>query len=347
MIGTQLGPYRLEAELGIGGMGKVYRASSPAGTVAVKILHPYLLESPGFFKRFMREARIGRAIDHPNVVRTLDVDALTVEGEQHHFLVMECVEGQTLRGLLRELSRVPEELCRHIGREVSAALAAIHAAGAVHRDLKPENVLITRDQVVKVMDLGVARLADEAMRLSQTGVFVGSVLYAAPEQFHGSEIDARDDWYALGLMLYELSTGEHPLAAADFASIMTRRLEETPRPAGELNPQLSPYFEEVLRGLLERGRDERLDEFPDDPRLDRAIGIASSPTRSPTGGNGVRASCGSRPGARCGVSGCLARRRSTGATQTWPCCLNSTVARRRATGRHSSSRARRASERRA
>ena len=182
MEGKRIGPYRLLAPLGRGGMGTVYRAEVQktvaglsAGTVvALKVIHPHLLETEGFFKRFLREAEIGRQVEHENVVRTFDCDALLVDGQQQNFLVMEYVEGQTLRDLLDELERVPEELCRHIGREIAQGLAAIHAAGVVHRDLKPENVLITPDHVVKVMDLGVARLDDEAIRLSQAGAFVGS-----------------------------------------------------------------------------------------------------------------------------------------------------------------------------
>ncbi|MDH3590635.1 MAG: AAA family ATPase, partial [Planctomycetota bacterium] len=123
---------------------------------------------------------------------------------------------------------------------------------------------ITDDHIVKVMDLGVAQLSDAAMRLSQTGVFVGSVMYAAPEQFGDEDVDARADWYSLGLVLYELATGRHPLRAEDFAAIMRRRLEESPRSAGEINPQLSAYFEEVLHALLERARDRRLTFFPEE-----------------------------------------------------------------------------------
>ena len=108
--------------------------------VALKVVHSHLLETPGFFKRFLREAQIGQRVQHENVVRTLDVDAITLDGVQFNFLVMEYVEGQTLRALLEELDRVPEELCRHIGREVAKGLAAIHAAGVVHRDMKPEKI---------------------------------------------------------------------------------------------------------------------------------------------------------------------------------------------------------------
>ncbi|MHC4861225.1 MAG: serine/threonine-protein kinase [Planctomycetota bacterium] len=269
MEGTALGPYRIELELGSGGMGKVYRAAvegrAPGlerGTrVALKVIHPHLLETEGFFKRFLREAEIGKAVRHPNVVRCYDADALTVENAHHNFLVMEYVEGQTLRDLLDELETVPEELSRHIGREVSKGLAAIHEAGVVHRDLKPENVLITPDHVVKIMDLGVARLADEAIRLSQTGAFVGSPHYAAPEQFRGGgeDLDGRADLHALGLILYELSSGQHPYLADDIPQVLRKVLEEEPRRLGALNPQLSPFFEEVVHTLLAKDREKRFD----------------------------------------------------------------------------------------
>jgi serine/threonine protein kinase/tetratricopeptide (TPR) repeat protein len=289
MIGSTLGPYRLDRELGAGGMGTVWRATLvgrgpgiDAGTVvALKVIHPHLLETPGFFKRFLREADVGRRVAHENVVRTYDADALLNDGKQLHFIVMEYVEGQTLRALSSDLGRVPEQLCRHIGREVAVGLAAIHAAGVVHRDMKPENVLITEGERVKVMDLGVAQLQDEVIRLSQTGSFVGSVLYAAPEQFGavahvgrgagplaaargglggsggGASVDARADLYALGLTLYELATGVHPFAGDDLRVAMRRQLAEDPRPAAELNPQLTPFFEEVLRTLLAKDREKR------------------------------------------------------------------------------------------
>ncbi len=266
LIGTSLGPYRIDAEIGSGGMGRVYRATTArrvAGldsgvTVALKVVHAHLLETEGFFRRFLREAEIGKSIVHENVVRTLDCDSLMSGGSRIDFLVMEYVEGQTLRALSAELSLVPEELCRHIGREVSKGLAAIHAAGVVHRDMKPDNVLITKRQVVKVMDLGVARLNDEARRLSQTGAFVGSVEYASPEQFRSpSDVDHRADLHALGLILYELATAQHPYHADDFRGVMRKVLDDAPRRAGEVNPQLSPFFEEVVHTLLAKRREDR------------------------------------------------------------------------------------------
>jgi len=260
MQGKALGAYQIEEELGSGGMGTVWLARDEEGLrFAVKVIHSHLLESPGFFKRFLREAEIGKAVRHPNVVRCYDADARVVDGRQQNFLVMEYVEGQTLRALLEELDRVPEELCRHIGREVAKGLSAIHEAGVVHRDLKPENVLITPDHEVKIMDLGVARLADEAIRLSQSGAFVGSIHYAAPEQFKGggADLDGRADLHALGLILYELSSGTHPYLADDVPQVLRRVLNDQPRRLGELNPQLSAFFEEVSHTLIEKDREKR------------------------------------------------------------------------------------------
>src|SRR5439155_22533838 len=139
---------------------------------------------------FRREADFGRSVHHVNVAQTLDFGDGDVP-----FLVIEYVEGRTLASLIDELGALPESLCRHVGREVARGLAAIHAAGAVHRDVKPENVLVTPDHVVKVMDLGVARLMDESTRLSRTGAFVGSLRYAAPEQLErgGESVDGRTD----------------------------------------------------------------------------------------------------------------------------------------------------------
>ncbi len=259
LVGSVLGPYRVLARLGSGGMGDVWLAEDGDSRVAIKVLRPHLLERPGFLARFRREAEVGTRIRHANVVATYCCDSLLSRESRSDFLVMEYVEGQTLRSLLAELDRVPEELCRHIGREVARGLAAIHAAGVVHRDLKPENVIVTKDHVVKVMDLGVALLVDEAARLSQTGVFVGSIHYAAPEQFRrgGRNVDARADLHALGLVLYELSTGTHPYPAEDFHDVLRRLIEEQPRRAAEVNPQLSPFFEELVHKLLAKDPDDR------------------------------------------------------------------------------------------
>jgi len=261
MDGETLGPYVIGRELGAGGMGTVYAATLgraalglPSGSrVALKIVHPHLLHTEGFFKRFLLEAEIGKTVAHANVVRTLDCDAIS----GHHFLVMEFVDGQTLRELCEELGTIPEELCRHVGHEICSGLSAIHGAGVVHRDLKPENVLITDDHEVKVMDLGVARLADERIRLSQTGAFVGSIEYGAPEQFSGGHAEPRTDLHALGVLLYEMAAGQHPYRGDDFRAVMQRVCHEPPRRLGQLRPQISSFFEEVVHTLLAKSVDDR------------------------------------------------------------------------------------------
>jgi serine/threonine protein kinase/tetratricopeptide (TPR) repeat protein len=268
LIGSLLGPYRVERELGSGGMGKVYAAIAEsrtprlaAGTrVALKVMHPHLMETSGYFKRFMREGDIGRSIQHANVVRTLDCDSLGTDGRRTDFLVMELVDGQTLGALQQELGVVPEELCRHVAHEVASGLAAIHAAGIVHRDLKPENVLITRESVVKIMDLGVARAEADGARLTQDGAFVGSLQYAAPEQLAGdaSRVDGRADLFSLGVVLYELASGANPHRDTDWRVVFQRVLKETPRRLGAVNPQVSPFFEELVHVLLAKEPEQRI-----------------------------------------------------------------------------------------
>jgi serine/threonine protein kinase/tetratricopeptide (TPR) repeat protein len=264
-VGTSLGGYRLEAVLGAGGMGTVYLASAEAASeavaagerVAVKVFHPHLAARERFTARFLREADLGRRVRHANVVRTLDAGEAVESDRPVRFLVMEHVEGRTLREVLDELGRLPEELVRHVGRETARGLAAIHAAGAVHRDLKPENVIVTNEHVVKVMDLGVARL-DDAATLSEPGAFIGSLRYGAPEQVRrNGEIDARADLHALGLLLHELATGERPFDGEDFGEVVRQILDVRPRPIGELAPQVSPFLEELVAQLVEKDRERR------------------------------------------------------------------------------------------
>ncbi len=258
-----IGPYRVLEELGRGAMGTVYRAEGEDGDVAIKVLHPQLIqESDHYLARFRREAEMGLDLRHENVVRTFEIDSFQHRGAPHHYLVLEYVEGQDLRELLREIGTIPEELCWHIGREIGKALGAIHQAGAVHRDVKPENIMITPDHEVKLMDLGTAGLMDQAVSQALTGGFLGTALYAAPEQILGEDLDRRADWYALGLVLFELATGRRATKSAGIVELMHERLEVTPPRAGDINPQLSPFLEEVLAGLLTRERAERLDHLP-------------------------------------------------------------------------------------
>ncbi len=264
MEGERLGTYRLGRVLGTGGMGTVYvaqRDGSDGFPVALKVLHPHLLADGRFVERFAREAEIGRRVDHPCVVRVLDSGrAPDAHGRLLPYLAMEYIEGQGLDSLTRELGRVPEALCRHVATEVARGLEAIHTQGIVHRDIKPSNVRITQDETIKILDLGVARRFDEAMRLSETGQFVGSLLYAAPEQFRRSagDIDARADLHAVGLMLYEMATAVQPFEGGDMHQTIQRLLGEVPAPPSDLVPELSPFFDELVLTLLAKEREHRL-----------------------------------------------------------------------------------------
>jgi eukaryotic-like serine/threonine-protein kinase len=267
MIGPPLGPYRIVSELGAGGMGTVYRAETQAAvhgfeagaSVALKVIHPQLLASPGFFKRFLREAELGRSVRHENVVRTIEADALLSGERQVHFMVLEYVEGKSLRRLLEELGRVPETLLREIAEQTAAGLAAIHAKGIVHRDLKPENVLLSHDHRVRVMDLGVAKLQEASVVLTREGQFTGSLLYAAPEQFQGREVGPAADLYSLGVILYELATGAHPFARDTAASIIHAHLHGEPPSACDAGVGVSPFLGEVIATLLRKAPSERIE----------------------------------------------------------------------------------------
>ena len=255
----ELGGCRLVREIGEGGMGRVFRALDPGGTpVAVKVLRPHLFHAPSFVHRFRREAEVGQRIDHPNVVRTLAVGAQEHDGRVHRFLVLELVCGGSLRELLDAGLRMDEVRCRSVAVDVASALGAIHAAGAVHRDIKPENLLLTQDGHVKVTDLGVARLEQEAVRISQTGGFVGSLSYGAPEQFSGTgRVDCRADLHALGVVLHELATGQHPFGSGPPGIVIPRILTVDPLPLRDVSPEHSPELEAVVRRLLAKSPRDR------------------------------------------------------------------------------------------
>jgi serine/threonine-protein kinase len=265
-VATTLGPYRIVSELGSGGMGTVYLAVVEGDVegiargerVALKVLHAHLVKETRFVRRFVREGQIGRAVRHPNVARTFDAGEAESGGVRRPYLALEYVEGRTLRSVLREGGALPDALCRLVGHEIATGLAAVHAAGAVHRDVKPENVIVTAEHVVKVTDLGVARLADAAQRLSQSGAFLGSVLYAAPEQLRGErDVDGRADLYALGLVLFELATGVHPFRSDDVPTLLEQQMDAMPDPPSRRNPQVSAFLDDVVLRLCRKRADER------------------------------------------------------------------------------------------
>jgi len=249
-----LGPYRLVERLAAGGMGEVWRAWDDRlkRPVAVKHVLPQILAQPGARERFRREAEAGARLAHPAVVQIYDL----VESPEGDWLVMELVEGKTLRQLL---SAGPLDL-RHAlqwGREIAEGLAAAHAQGILHRDLKAGNVMITAAGHAKVLDFGIARsLAPEApgqeMTLSRTGTVMGTSYAMSPEQVLGLPLDVRSDVFSLGSLLYEMLTGEAPFRASSDAATLARVCSYRPLPVWQLRAEVPAEVSALVERLLEK-----------------------------------------------------------------------------------------------
>ena len=263
MIGESLGPYHVVSKLGEGGMGDVYRArdSRLQREIALKILPAALAADPAHVERFRREARAVAALTHPNIVTIHSVE----EADGVHFLTMELIEG---RPLDRELpaSGCPLPQLIEIGMALADGLAAAHERGIIHRDLKPANVMIDRHGRVKILDFGLAKntaidaLAQAETRapLTNAGLVVGTMPYMAPEQIEGRIVDARTDIFALGIVLYELATGERPFAGESSAMLMTAILRDDPRPVVDRRSDLPSAFGRLVLRCLEKRPNDRI-----------------------------------------------------------------------------------------
>ncbi|MGB5513637.1 MAG: serine/threonine-protein kinase, partial [Thermoanaerobaculia bacterium] len=232
MIGTTLSQYRILEKIGEGGMGEVYLAedTSLKRKVALKVLPAEMAADPERLARFKREAESVAALNHPNIVTIHSVE----EVDGTHFLTMEWVDGQTL-GQLMSRGAMPLEKLFALGVPIADALASAHEEGITHRDLKPANVMVTEKGRVKVLDFGLAKLALEGtgegsdeqptQALTQEGLAVGTVPYMSPEQVRGEGVDHRTDIFSLGVVLYEMASGERPFggkSSADLVSAILR-----------------------------------------------------------------------------------------------------------------------------
>ncbi|WP_242901922.1 Stk1 family PASTA domain-containing Ser/Thr kinase [Actinomadura terrae] len=255
LVGQVLdGRYRIESRVARGGMATVYVARDIRldRVIAIKVMHPALATDEDFVARFIGEAKSAAALSHPNVVAVYD----QVTDGEHVFLVMEYVQGHTLRDALTAAGRFGPRAALEIMQPVLAALGAAHRAGLVHRDVKPENVLITEDGRVKVADFGLAR-AESASKMTRTGVIIGTVGYLAPEQVQAGEVDVRTDVYAAGIMLYELVTGRLPHQADTAFAVAYKHVNETVPPPSEAVPGIPRQVDDLVTDATSHNPDRR------------------------------------------------------------------------------------------
>jgi len=244
LIGTVLsGRYRLESKLGSGGMSTVYLARDETlqRWVAVKVMHREMSDQPDQLERFRREARAVAQLSHPNVVAVIDAG----EDGGYPYIVFEHVEGETLKQRIDRLGRLPVDEAVAYGIEVGRGLAAAHAQRLIHRDVKPQNVLIDAEGRAKVTDFGIARSL-ESDGLTKTGRVLGTTDYVAPEQAMGQAVDARCDIYSLGVLLYEMLTGEVPFQADTLVGVAMKHVNEEMPDVQKRRPEISSALAAVI-----------------------------------------------------------------------------------------------------
>jgi Tol biopolymer transport system component len=283
--GRKLGPYEIIAPLGAGGMGEVYRARDRTlkRDVAVKVLPSYYARDPDRLRRFEQEAQAVAALNHPNILSIYHV------GQENGcpYIVTELLEGETLRDSLRH-GALRLRSAVDYGVQVARGLAVAHEKGIVHRDLKPENLFITKDGRVKILDFGLAKLAQPEGTLeassptlgvgTEAGAVLGTLGYMSPEQVRGKKADARSDIFSLGAVMYEMLTGQRAFKGETAADTLTTILKEDPPALAGKNGDLPPALERIVRRCLEKSPEQRFQSASDlGFALESASGISSSP----------------------------------------------------------------------
>lgn len=261
MINTVLDDrYQLVEKIGSGGMADVYKAKDLLldRIVAVKILHPSFADDSEFIARFRREAQSAGKLSHPNIVGIYDVGC----DQGYHYIVMEYVEGETLKHYINTHPHISVDTAVRIAIEIGYALAEAHANGIIHCDIKPQNILLTKNHKVKVTDFGIAKAVNSSTIMNRESI-LGSVHYLSPEQAAGDKITAKTDIYSLGIVLYEMLTHHLPFDGDTAVSIALKHMQEDiPRPT-RYNPAISPMLEECLLTALQRDPAKRYDTVQD------------------------------------------------------------------------------------
>lgn len=260
---SQLGRYEVLSELGQGAMGVVYKAKDPLidRIVAIKTINLGMAqeEKEEYEGRFYQEAKAAGRLNHPNIVTIYDVG----KSADIAYIAMEFLQGRELRDVLRENDGLlPVDQVLDMVAQVASGLAYAHEHGIVHRDIKPSNIMLIRDGHIKITDFGIARMASSAVR-TQTGMVLGSPKYMSPEQVLGKVIDQRSDIFSLGVMLYEMLTGEAPFVGDNVNSIMFQTLNLVPAAPGTLNSNVPDMLNFIVAKALAKERDDRYQNAKD------------------------------------------------------------------------------------
>lgn len=274
----KLDNYQIEKLVARSGMASIYRAKDlrTGRPVALKIPHPEAEADPLLFDRFRREEEIGKKLDHPSVMKVYE------DQDKHRiYMVLEWVDGRLLRQILIEQKKLPLERALRITLGILDALDYIHSHGVVHRDLKPENIMVDPDDHIKLIDFGIAGAAGlRRLTFAKLTQAMGTPDYISPEQVKSKRGDARSDIYAMGVMLYEMLTGDVPFHGPNAFAIMNDRLLNNPVPPRELNPEISPQLQEIVYRALERNPANRYSsakEFARDLQHQDEVGVAERP----------------------------------------------------------------------
>ena len=242
--------YELVSHIARGGMADVYEALDTllGRKVAVKVLHSQFSSDEAFVKRFRREAQAAANLSHPNIVSIYDWG----EDGATYFIVMELIEGRTLRDVLKSENQLLPRRASEIGAEVASALSVAHRAGLVHRDIKPGNILLAPDGTVRVTDFGIARAWDDSQELTRTGAVIGTATYFSPEQAQGMTADERSDLYSLGVVLYEMVCGAPPFTGDSPVAVAYQHVSTPITMPSTLNPDIPPDQESIIAKALSK-----------------------------------------------------------------------------------------------